>query len=112
TQTTDPAAYKRAIKVASKVIRASGVTVDVLDVGGGFPVQYPGQTIPPFSDYMDTIKAAMKAEKMADMPLMCEPGRALVANAGSLIVRVEGRKADLLYINDGTYGGLFDAGSA
>ncbi|HEY8964300.1 MAG TPA: type III PLP-dependent enzyme, partial [Alphaproteobacteria bacterium] len=111
TQTTDPAAYKRAIKVASKVIAASTVTVDVLDVGGGFPVQYPGQAIPPFADYVDTIKAAMKSEKL-NLPLMCEPGRALVATGGSLVVRVEGRKGDLLYINDGTYGGLFDAGAS
>jgi ornithine decarboxylase len=35
-----------------------------------------------------------------------------VACAGSLVVRVEGRKDDLLYLNDGTYGGLFEAGGS
>jgi ornithine decarboxylase len=111
TQTSDPAAYKRAVKVANRVIRASKVTLDVLDIGGGFPVQYPGQAIPPFADYVDTIMTALRTEKLDHLPLMCEPGRALVATAGSLVVRVEARKGDLLHINDGTYGGLFDAGS-
>jgi len=112
TQCTDPAAYKRAIKVASRVLRGSKVTIDVLDVGGGFPVEYPDQVIPPFGDYVDAITSALKTEKMDRIPLMCEPGRALVATGGSLVVRVEARKGNMLYINDGTYGGLFDAGSS
>lgn len=112
TQSTDPNAYKRAIRVADKVLRASQVTIDVLDVGGGFPVEYPGaQPLPPFSDFVDAITTALKAEKMSHIPLMCEPGRALVATAASLVVRVEARKGNLLHINDGTYGGLFDAGA-
>ena len=41
---------------------------------------------------------------------MCEPGRALVAESGSTIVKVVLRKNHKLYINDGTYGSLFDAG--
>ena len=40
---------------------------------------------------------------------MCEPGRALVAEAESLIVRVDARRGNELYINDGGYGTLFDA---
>jgi ornithine decarboxylase len=40
---------------------------------------------------------------------MCEPGRALVAEAESLIVRVDARRGNDLYINDGGYGILFDA---
>ncbi|MBU6234328.1 MAG: type III PLP-dependent enzyme [Alphaproteobacteria bacterium] len=112
TQCTDPAAYKRAVKVAAQVLKASKVSIDVLDVGGGFPVEYPGsQPLPPFQDFVDTITSALKAQKMDTIPLMCEPGRALVANAVSLVVRVEGRKGNLLHINDGTYGGLFDAGA-
>ena len=42
---------------------------------------------------------------------MCEPGRAIVAESGSTIVRVNLRKKKKLYINDGTYGTLFDAGT-
>lgn len=111
TQTTDPAVYKRAIKVAATVIKASGVVVDTLDIGGGFPVEYPGQPVPHLSVFVEAIKEALHANKLSHMNLMCEPGRALVARSGSLIVRVEGRKGDMLYLNDGTYGGLFDAGA-
>ena len=50
----------------------------------------------------------LKLEKMPEV--ICEPGRALVAESGSTIVRVNLRKKDKLYINDGTYGSLFDAG--
>ena len=41
--------------------------------------------------------------------LWSEPGRALVAEAGSIVARVELRKDDALYLNDGAYGNLFDA---
>ena len=41
--------------------------------------------------------------------LWCEPGRALCAEYSSLVVRVEKRRGDELYINDGAYGALFDA---
>lgn len=111
TQTTDPAIFKRALKVAATVIKASGVTVDVLDVGGGFPVEYPGQPVPDLSVFIEAIKEGLHQNKLSHMNLMCEPGRALVARSGSLIVRVEGRKGNMLFINDGTYGGLFDAGA-
>ena len=111
TQTTEPNVYKRAIKVAATVIKASGVKVDVLDVGGGFPVAYPDQPVPHLSVFIEAIKEGLHASKLSHMELMCEPGRALVARSGSLIVRVEGRKGNMLYLNDGTYGGLFDAGA-
>jgi ornithine decarboxylase len=41
--------------------------------------------------------------------LWAEPGRALVAEASSLLVKVELKKGDALYLNDGSYGSLFDA---
>jgi ornithine decarboxylase len=111
TQTLDPTIYTKAIMIAGDVIRASRVTVDVLDVGGGFPVDYgDGSYVPPRSDFIAAIKSGIAKAGLEDLHLMCEPGRALVAPSASLVVRVEGRKGDCLYINDGTYGGLFDAG--
>jgi ornithine decarboxylase len=41
--------------------------------------------------------------------LWCEPGRALVAESSSILTKVELRKADALYLNEGSYGSLFDA---
>lgn len=114
TQNLDPHMYERGIALVSSIISDSGVTVDALDIGGGFPAAraYPGQDVPaPLAHYMKVIAAALARHDLSDMPLLCEPGRALVADAGSLIVRVEQRRGDVLYINDGTYGGLFDGGA-
>ena len=110
TQTTDPAVFARAVGVAASVIRECGVTVDVLDVGGGYPVSYPGDEVAPVETYINSMRTALEAEGLGRMPLLAEPGRALVAEGGALIARVELRKGNTLYINDGTYGGLFDAG--
>lgn len=110
TQTHDPSVYDRAVSIAATVIRESGVSIDMLDVGGGFPVPYPGEEVPELAACMDALSGALVREKLDHIPLLAEPGRALVAQSGSLVVRVELRKGDRLYINDGTYGGLFDAG--
>ena len=60
---------------------------------------------------MEEIKKALKNLKLNKLPqIMCEPGRAIVAESGSTIVKVILRKKQNLYINDGTYGSLFDAG--
>jgi len=109
-QCMHPAAYGVAMRVAGDLIRQAGVTVDIVDVGGGFPSIYAENAPPPLDAYMAEIKAAFE-----DMPVLenadlwCEPGRALVAEGGSHLVKVELRKGDALYINDGSYGALFDA---
>ncbi len=114
-QCMHPDAYRIAIRMARKTIRAAGVSVDMLDVGGGFPSVYPGMTPPPLHTFFSAIQeefAAMKSGMKGgdNIQLMCEPGRALVAESGAVVVRVELRKHEMLYINDGTYGSLFDAG--
>jgi len=111
-QAMAPAAFGAAIDRAERAIVRAGVIVDVLDVGGGFPAPYPGMTAPPLADYVATIEERFERSLVAEnCELWCEPGRALVAEAASLLVRVEGRKGDRLYINDGVYGALFDAGT-
>lgn len=104
-------AYRIAMRMARQVIEASGVIVDALDVGGGYPSIYPGMNPPPIHTYLDAIEEEFESlYGDSNMELMCEPGRALVAESGAVIVRVELRKGNTLYINDGTYGSLFDAG--
>ncbi|NBX03134.1 MAG: type III PLP-dependent enzyme [Alphaproteobacteria bacterium] len=111
-QCMDPSAYVTAMALTANLVRETGVKLDVLDIGGGFPSVYPGMTPPSLSSYMETIRAALKAEPLfASCQIVCEPGRALVAEGGSTLVRVELRKAGMLYINDGVYGSLFDAGT-
>lgn len=109
-QAMTPAAYSDAMERVRAAIVEAGVTVDVVDVGGGFPSSYPGMEPPPLELFFDVIHKCFE-----DLPvsysseLWCEPGRALSAEYSSLIVRVEKRRGSELYINDGAYGALFDA---
>jgi ornithine decarboxylase len=103
-------AYARAIALAGEAIDKCGVPVDFLDVGGGFPVSYPDMTPPPLGDYIAAIQAAAAALP-GNLRLWAEPGRALVAGGGSVVVQVQLRRGNALYINDGVYGSLSDAGA-
>lgn len=110
-QCMDPLSYTHAIARTKALLDATGVKIDALDIGGGFPSVYPDLSPPPLIQYMNAIVAAVKDGEFGDdVELLAEPGRALVAEAGSVVVRVELRKDNKLYLNDGTYGALFDAG--
>ena len=109
-QCLEPEAYARAVALAGAAIETSGVAVDVVDLGGGFPVAYPGSVPPPRAEYMAVLAAARRHLPPAAV-LWAEPGRALVAGGGSLVVLVELRRGKALYINDGVYGSLADAGA-
>ena len=105
-----PTAYQAAMTQASRALVRAGVFADVVDVGGGFPSVYPGMVPPALDDYVDSIERGF-AEMMVHetTELWCEPGRALVAESSSVLTKVELRKGDALYLNDGSYGSLFDA---
>jgi ornithine decarboxylase len=105
-----PTAYQAAMAQASRALVRAGVFADVVDVGGGFPSVYPGMTPPALDDYVDSIHRGF-AEMMVHetTELWCEPGRALVAESSSILAKVELRKGDALYLNDGSYGSMFDA---
>ncbi len=109
-QCMDPLAWRSAIKLAGDIIRASGVAVDVLDVGGGFPVAYADMTPPPLGAFFAEIEASVEALNLPPMTLWAEPGRALAARGSSLVVQVLHRRDSALFINDGIYGSLSDAG--
>jgi ornithine decarboxylase len=109
-QAMSPQAYSNAMERVRAAIVEAGVTVDVVDVGGGFPSTYPGMEPPPLETYFRTIHEAFESLPVSySAELWCEPGRALSAEYASLLVRVERRRGDELYINDGAYGALFDA---
>ena len=104
-----PAAYRAAMMEASRLIARAGVTVDIVDVGGGFPSVYPGLVPPPLEDYVSAIESAFEDMMVLEnADLWCEPGRALIAEAVSVLTRVELVKGDAVYMNDGSYGTLFD----
>ena len=108
-----PSAYQAAMAQASRALVRAAVFADVVDVGGGFPSVYPGMVPPDLGEYIAAIDRGF-AEMMVHetTELWCEPGRALVAESTSLLTRVELRKGDALYLNDGAYGSLFDAAHA
>jgi len=110
-QCMEPLAWREAIALAGRVIRASGVRVEVIDVGGGFPVAYPDIEPPPLGAFMAEIDAAFDALAMPGIKLWAEPGRALAAGGGSVVVQVQLRKGNMLYVNDGVFGSLADAGT-
>lgn len=109
-QAMTPFAYVQALERARAAIAQAAVTIDIIDVGGGFPSVYPGMEPPPLEDYFAIIHRHFEALPIAyNAELWCEPGRALCAEYSSMVVRVEKRRGDELYINDGAYGALFDA---
>ena len=110
-QCMHPDAYRIAMRMAKQVVRKAKIEIDSLDIGGGFPSVYPGMMPPHTQSYFDAIHEEFsRLFDKKKVRLACEPGRALVAESGSVLVKVELRKNDHLYINDGTYGNLFDAG--
>jgi ornithine decarboxylase len=109
-QAMSPAAFAEAMSRVRAAIVEAAVTVDIVDVGGGFPSVYPGMEPPALETYFAVIHAGFEALPISySAELWCEPGRALCAEYGSLVVRVEKRRGNELYINDGAYGALFDA---
>ena len=102
--------YDSAITYARRIVDAADIQIDSIDVGGGFPVAYPDMPIPPMADYFDAIQASLRKHGFEDLEILGEPGRALCAEGGATLARVELRKGADLYLNDGTYGSLFDAG--
>jgi len=110
-QCLDPLAWRRALALVGETIRTAGVKVEIVDVGGGFPVAYPDVEPPPLGAFLAEIESGFDALGLPDAELWAEPGRALVAGGASVVVQVQRRRGDSLYINDGVYGSLADAGT-
>lgn len=112
-QCADPAAWRVAMDVAAHVIGVAGVPVRYLDVGGGFPAAYSNHAVPPLEDFFAVIRDCLRESPVGpDCFVMCEPGRALVADSMSLVVQVQLRKGGALYINDGIYHSMSESADA
>jgi len=106
-QCRNPEAYRTALRLAGQVLEAADVPIAHLSVGGGFPAYYLDETAPPFDAFVAAIRDGVDALGLDRRTvLMCEPGRAMVAEGVSLVVQVQLRKGDRLYINDGRFGSL------
>ena len=111
-QCMHPISYAKGIKEIGNIIKKTKIMPNYINIGGGFPTIYPDLIPQSLDNYFEEIKRSLENLKLQKLPeIMCEPGRAIVAESGSTIVRVNLRKKQKLYINDGTYGTLFDAGT-
>ena len=111
-QCMHPISYTKGINEIGNIIKKTKIIPNFINVGGGFPTIYPDLIPQSLDNYLIEIKKSLKNLNLNKLPkIICEPGRALVAESGSTIVRVNLRKKQKLYINDGTYGTLFDAGT-
>ena len=68
-------------------LKAQGINIRHLDVGGGLGVVYRDELPPQPSDYAKALLGRL--ENHQDLELIFEPGRAIAANAGILLTRVE-----------------------
>ena len=111
-QCMHPISYAKGITEIGNIIKKTKIVPDYINIGGGFPTIYPDLIPQSLNSYFTEIKKSLENLKLETLPkIICEPGRALVAESGSTIVKVNLRKKQKLYINDGTYGTLFDAGT-
>jgi ornithine decarboxylase len=111
-QCMHPISYSKGITEIGNIIKRTKILPDYINLGGGFPTIYPDLVPQSLDNYFEEIKKSLENLKLEKLPeIMCEPGRAIVAESGSTIIRVNLRKKQKLYINDGTYGTLFDAGT-
>ena len=110
-QCMHPISYSKGISEIGNIIKRTKIVPNYINVGGGFPTIYPDLVPQCLENYFKEIKNSLKKLKFEKLPeVLCEPGRAIVAESGSTVVRVNLRKKQKLYINDGTYGTLFDGG--
>lgn len=108
-QCVNPEAYVRALKQVHQLIAKLPFKISAIDIGGGFPANYNDQSPSPLYLHLKTIQEAIHELKLTEMTrLLAEPGRALVADCYSLVVKILGKKGQELYINDGVYGGLVE----
>lgn len=105
----DPLAYAHAIDVAKGVLEDLPFRIRLVDIGGGFPRNYPGYEVPALEEYFDVIREhAVQMPLAENAELLAEPGRALAAPGLSTVARVLLRKKDRIYINDGMYGAFWE----
>lgn len=107
TQCADPQAWAVYITEAAEVARRADVRLARLNVGGGFAAHRSGKA-PDIEAIFDRIAAETKRAFGQEAPaLVCEPGRAMVAEAFTLALRVKSVREDgALFLNDGVYGAL------
>jgi ornithine decarboxylase len=114
-QTTDPTAWDSAIERSARlmsVLLDDGIRLRLLDIGGGFPAGYVSYA-PKLADFGKHIRAAIERHLPYPVDLVAEPGRALVAEAGTMVATVigvaerHGRR--WVHLDVGAFNGMMEA---
>jgi ornithine decarboxylase len=113
-QMLSPLAWRRPLQTVGQVLeklRPSGIRLRMVDLGGGFPARYGAEPLP-LSEYADVIVAGL-AELPYEVDALIEPGRAVVAEAGTLTTTVIGtalRHGDRwAHLDVGAFNGLMES---
>jgi diaminopimelate decarboxylase len=84
--------YAESVAVAFDLIdqlAAAGHRVAVLNLGGGWPVPYTDGSVPPLEAYAERLVPLLAPRVAKGLKILLEPGRAILANSGALLTRVE-----------------------
>ncbi|MEO0342206.1 MAG: type III PLP-dependent enzyme [Pseudomonadota bacterium] len=106
TQCREGASWESYIKTCAEIARKAGVTLRRLNVGGGYPSQRRQDEDDRLPAIFTRIEIAIQHAFEKRPELVCEPGRAMIAEACTLAVRVKSIDEDDVTLNDGVYGGL------
>lgn len=117
-QQLNPYDWEEPIREASFIfqeVSRHGITLPVLDLGGGFPIDYQKE-VPEIKYFIEVIDKLLETHFSSHTPeIFYEPGRFLVGNAGEIFSQVilttdrenlEGEKRRWVYLDIGVYGGL------
>jgi ornithine decarboxylase len=116
-QSLNPYIYVDTILVCKKIYdlcALAGIKMEVLDIGGGFPVRYV-EKVMPIGKFCEPIRNALK-NYFPNTRIIAEPGRAICGDGVVLVTRVIGKSVrnnvQWYYIDDGLYnsfsGRVFD----
>jgi ornithine decarboxylase len=112
-QVTDVTAWARAIAIAGSVLdqTTEALRPSMLNIGGGFPVAYSEAT--PKIEAIGQSVASAVSELNHSIKLEAEPGRFIVAEAGTVITEVTGvsirQGRQWVFLDVGAFNGLFEA---
>lgn len=117
-QQLNPYDWEEPIREASFIfqeVSRHGITLPVLDLGGGFPIDYQKE-VPGIKYFIEVIDKLLETNFPSHIPeIFYEPGRFLVGNAGEIFTQVilatdrenlKGEKRRWVYLDIGVYGGL------
>ena len=110
-QCMNPFSYKKTLRKLREFICNNGIKIDFINIGGGFPSVYQNMQPSNIKVYCNIINEEFfNLEKLKSFIFMAEFGRSIVTECLSLVVRINLRKKNMLYINDGIHGCLKEAG--